>query len=391
MLRQWDFRRSLRDRTFAKLQSALRALCLPPYGANIASAGLALGVFIAPRYKKLIAVRGGQQFAISQLLQDGMFKGKFIDLNALNGVDLISLGEESSEWEKLFDEWEIADSHLERCNYWARAIELKKRIPVPPLHAYREVRLHEQARASFAALKRAEKEENEALDKVEHGLRMADAGKIAWGAADLLKLQERMAAEPRAWTAAQSSEIQPHYDRARQAVIMHFREWLDRQAPHGDTLDVVSAFNTKMINVIGADLKKIGLDEQHTALDARTRELLRQAHTITDARQLLRDVDSLISRATIAARTIRMAELRSLIEQGKGYAAKLAGMSARVSLPEIGTARAQLATLLAKLKQATDEVAKRGKQIWKKKLQSAEDIGQLLSEVESLINTYEAS
>ena len=233
------------------------------------------------------------------------------------------------------------------------------------------------------------KEENEALDKVEHGLRMADAGKIAWGAADLLKLQERMAAEPRAWTAAQSSEIQPHYDRARQAVIMHFREWLDRQAPHGDTLDVVSAFNTKMINVIGADLKKIGLDEQHTALDARTRELLRQAHTITDARQLLRDVDSLISRATIAARTIRMAELRSLIEQGKGYAAKLAGMSARVSLPEIGTARAQLATLLAKLKQATDEVAKRGKQIWRKKPQSDEDIGQLLSEVGSLINTYE--
>jgi len=146
-----------------------------------------------------------------------------------------------------------------------------------------------------------------------------------------------------------------------------------------------------MINVIGADLKKIGLDEQHAALEARTKELLRQAHTITDARQLLRDVDSLISRATIAARTIRMAELRSLIEQGKGYAAKLAGMSARVSLPEIGTARAQLATLLAKLKQATDEVAKRGKQIWKKKLQSAEDIGQLLSEVESLINTYEAS
>ncbi len=178
------------------------------------------------------------------------------------------------------------------------------------------------------------KEENEALEKVEHGLRMADAGKIAWGAADLLKLQERMAAEPRAWTAAQISEIQPHYDRARQAVIMHFREWLDRQAPHGDTLDVVSAFNTKMINVIGADFKKIGLDEQHAALEARTKELLRQAHTITDARQLLRDVDSL-------------------------------------------------------LKQATDEVAKRGKQIWRKKLQSDEDIGQLLSEVESLINTYE--
>jgi len=238
-----------------------RALCLPPYGANIASAGLALGVFVAPRQKKLVAVRGGQQFAFSQLLQEGMFKGKFIDLAALHGVDLISLGEESSEWEKLFDEWDRAESHVERCNYWARAIELKKRIPVPPLYAYREELLHGAARASFGALKKAEKDENEALDKVEHGLRMADAAKIAWGAADLLRLQEQMAAEPLAWTAAQINAIQPHFDRAKQAVIMHFNDWLSRQAPRSEALDVVGDFKHKMLTVIGGDIKHIGLEE----------------------------------------------------------------------------------------------------------------------------------
>jgi len=43
---------------------------------------------------------------------------------------------------------------------------------------------------------RCRKEENDALAKVEHGLRMDDAAKIAWGAAELLRLQEQMTTEP---------------------------------------------------------------------------------------------------------------------------------------------------------------------------------------------------
>jgi hypothetical protein len=79
------------------VEQTLRQLCSPPYGANIASAALMLGVFIGPRIEKLVVARSGQQFAVSQWIQDGVFRGKFIDLNGLRGVDLVMLGEESSE------------------------------------------------------------------------------------------------------------------------------------------------------------------------------------------------------------------------------------------------------------------------------------------------------
>ena len=40
-----------------KAQEAIKKLCAPPYGANVASAGLFFGVFIAPRLEKLSIVK----------------------------------------------------------------------------------------------------------------------------------------------------------------------------------------------------------------------------------------------------------------------------------------------------------------------------------------------
>jgi len=41
----------------------------------------------------------------------------------------------------------------------------------------------------------------------------------------------------------------------------------------------------KSNTVIGSDIKRIGLEEQYTALQARTAALIRQATAIADARQ----------------------------------------------------------------------------------------------------------
>ncbi|MEI7903615.1 MAG: hypothetical protein WCK89_25540, partial [bacterium] len=147
MTEKWDDALGTDERRLP-VADVIRQLCRPPYGANIASAGLLLSVFVAPRTEKLVAVRDGQQLAVSQWVQDGFFRGKFIDLSALHGVDLILLGEESSVWETLLDEWEQAESHLTRKSCLERSLELRNRVPVPPSLGYREVHLREQALAS---------------------------------------------------------------------------------------------------------------------------------------------------------------------------------------------------------------------------------------------------
>ena len=68
------------------IADALKKLCAPPFGANLASAGLFLGVFVAPRNEKMALIRAGESYSISQWVADGIFRGKFIDLGNLKDI-----------------------------------------------------------------------------------------------------------------------------------------------------------------------------------------------------------------------------------------------------------------------------------------------------------------
>lgn len=372
-----------------KVAEILRKLCLPPHGANIASAGLILGVFVAPRVEKLVAVRNGQQFAISRWIQDGFFKGKFIDLTALHNVDLVSIGEASSEWETLLDEWEQADNHLARRTCLERAMALKNRVPVPPSLAYRELHLVEQARISIEAVAKMDEAMSAAILKIEQGLERRDVSVISWGAASLRDMHEKMTAEKPTWTDLQIAELQPHFERARQAVVMYFKEWLARQTPRGDTPDAAGDFKHRMVRLVGGNLKRIGLEDLVLEVDTHTAKVVRQAETIAEAHQLLRDVASWLTLHGDAVRIVRVADLRGLRDVGRDFASKLQGMASRIALAEIGDTRTQLSSFLNKLKGAEDVAVNRASGLWQTKLLSEDDIEQLLAEVESLVSVFE--
>ena len=74
------------------LKDVIEEVCLPPFGGNIASAGLLLGVFVAPRVENLVVVRGEKQYAISQWVQEGIFRSKHLDLAGFDDLALVSLG-----------------------------------------------------------------------------------------------------------------------------------------------------------------------------------------------------------------------------------------------------------------------------------------------------------
>ena len=385
---KWDEAMASDERRLP-IADVIRQLCAPPYGANIASAGLILGVFVAPRFEKLVVVKNGQQIAISQWIQDGLFKGRYLDLAALHGADLVSIGEASSEWEGLLAEWDQADNHLAKCNCLEQATELRKRVPIPPALAYREVHLHDQARVSAEAISKMEDAESKAITKIEHGLGEHDAAALSWGAAMLHDLDERMTSEKPAWTDLQIADLRPHYEKARAAVIMHFKEWLARQAPRGDAPDAVGDFKHRMVRLVGSNLRRIGLEELAQEVEARTAAVIRQAETIAEAHQLLRDVTSWLTVNHDAVRIVRVAELRTLRNAGKDLAFKLQGMSERISLAEIGTIRTQLSGFLTNLKDAEDNAAKRAKSLWQAKLRTDEDFDRLLAEVDSLVSIFD--
>jgi hypothetical protein len=170
---------------------------------------------------------------------------------------------------------------------------------------------------------------------------------------------------------------------------MHFKVWLARQTPRGDTPDAVGDFKHRMVRLVGGNLKRIGLEEQAVEVETRTAAVIRQAETIAEAHELLRGVASWLTAHGEATRIVRVADLRALRDVGKEYASKLQGMSERIALAEIGTTRTQLSTFLTTLKDVEADAVKRASGLWQTKLRSDDDIERLLADVESLVNVFE--
>ncbi len=164
-------------------------------------------------------------------------------------------GDSSSEWENLLDEGELAETYSAQRDWYIRAEELKKRLPLPPLLAYREIQLEERGKKAIIELKRNEEKQEDAIKKIENGFERSDVALLSWGTAELVDLINRMTSEKTLWSDHEIEKIKPITERARQIVIEIFPDWLKRQSPKGRTPDIVGEFKHKMINKWGKAFK----------------------------------------------------------------------------------------------------------------------------------------
>ncbi len=385
---KWDKLLSEGEQRIA-LKDALVRLCAPPYGANIASAGLFLGAFIAARTTKLILIRNGVPITFSEWIQSGLFRGKFIDVNGLHDIELMLQGDESSEWDDLLNEWEEAESYASRIQCYVRADELKKRVPVPPAQAYREVQLEGLSKTALIETKKLEENQNSALSKIENGQERSDASLLSWGTSELADLLVKMVQEKPLWSDHEIEQIQPVVERSRQILVQIFPDWLKRQMPKDGSVVEVGNFRHKMLHKIGAGLKKLSLEEQYSQLEEHTSLVIRQVESLATAQQTVRDVQLWIASRAGASQFIRVIELRAAQQEGKEYSAKLRGLSSRIDLPEIGETRVQLSNALASMKEAEAKVGAKVKKLKKSKLASLEEVQCAQDEVTALITVYE--
>ncbi|MGI6460876.1 MAG: hypothetical protein ACOX5J_12435 [Candidatus Hydrogenedentales bacterium] len=383
----WDAQ--LQSQQNLSIGALLSELCSPPYGANLASAGLALGVFIAARAETLVVVRGGEQIALSQWVQDGAFKGKFIDVENAHQVELAQLGKASSEWENLIEEWEQAESHHARSMCLERAHDLQERIPVPPtLRSHVEL-LTEQAEESLKALVAFAQEEDDAHNQIKRGEERKNVRLLSSGGANLLRLLRTAEGEGPRWTQDEIESLQRGIERSRLLIAQNFQEWLERQAPKNDNPETVGDFKHRMNRVIGGNLQELGFQQEFEALSIRVAGLLKNVETAAEAQQLLRDVQSWIDQQGDPCRIVRIARLRDLHKVGREYQAKLQGMSRRIQLTEISERRSTLSEFLKELKSTQEEMVRRASTLHKAKLRPDKNIDELIQEVEQLITIFE--
>ena len=368
---------------------AVKGLCRPPYGANIASAGLFLGVYMAPRFSRLVVMKNGKQISTDQWLQEKLFRGKYLNISALSGVDFLLLEEASSEWETLLDEWEQSADYISRVNYLKRSIELKKRTPIPPLLVYREESLRQAGIDANSKIQNLEKIRDEAWKKIEKSQRFYDCSLTLWAANMLKEALDKMLYEKPLWTDDQIERIEKDYISARQYTVQLFPDWLTLQSPASDSPSAVGDFKHKMLRVFGKKLKKIGLDEEYSHIEKYTNKSVRNAELIADAKEICRHIQAWISNHDTETKISRIAEVRKFKKKGYEFSQTLQKFEKKVSIPEISALREPLAKIIHKLELEEKIIFDRAKSLWDSKIENDDDMELLAAEIDSLIHAFD--
>lgn len=368
---------------------AIAGLCLPPYGANIASAGLLLGVYLAPRQDEIIVMDAGQQTSIADWLQSGIFKGKFLNLAALRSADLMAVGEASAEWETFLDEWEQAEDYKSRIDLEKRYEELRSRIPVPPQQVYRaEHLLSLSADASLEVAKQQEKVST-AWQKVERAQHHKDCGQVSWAANDLKTLLERMDQAGPCWTSSDVDEVRGDYAKIRQYAVQFFADWLPSQAPRSDSPDDVGDFKHRMLRKVGANLQRIGLDDEFSALEEYTKSAISRASQIARVNEALRSADGWLREHADAPRSTRISELRGLRDAGKQVTRELSRAASKTELQEVAEKRVEMDRFLDQLAKSEKDITDRASALWNSAISTYDDLDRLSVEIDALIHAFE--
>ncbi len=367
----------------------LREICKPPYGANIASAGLFLGVYIAPRFENLVVMKGGLQLGIGQWIEENLFRGKFLNLASMQSVDLMQLGEASSEWENLLDEWEQSESYLSRVNYLQRALELKERTPIPPMLVYREDGLQQLSKTAFYEIQKVKKEQEKSWDRIDRGYKHHDCSLISWGAAGLKTLLDQMESESGRWSEQQLAELVKDYAMARQYAVQSFDQWLPSQGPNSDSPSDVGDFKHKMLRLIGANLKKIELSDEYEKIEKYTLNAVKNAEALTSAKLLIRNVEAWLNEHSGALKTKRIVEVRELKEKGVAFSTQLQKISQKFEIPAIKTLRDELSEFTKSLGDIDSKLFQKASVLWDSSVSSEHDLDRISAEIESLIISFD--
>jgi len=371
------------------LGTALKSVCKPPFGTNIASAGLLLGVFIRARKNDFAVIFDGQATDFTKLIGDGIFRAKALDLTKIELVILTpASAQNESEWNTLLDEWERAAgvSYKELMEFWQRAINLKTRLPLPSSHSYRYDNLAFRAKDAAGKIREVESKIDGALERIEYGTNTNDLRIWTYGGAQLKDLQDKMKNDPM-FDSDSITNYNKNIENVRQLTIQDFDRWLGLQSPSGATTKDASEYERKMIVEVGKNLTKLGLDNLFEKLQQHVAKVVRNINNIAEAHELSNKIAFWILENEVT-RLIRIAELRNQRDIARDFIQKVNTMNKKVPLPEMDITKDRLSVFIENLKIREHEINERFEKILNRRFR-VESLDELIQEVTDLEPVYE--
>ncbi len=364
----------------------LRNLCLPPYGCNLASAGLLLGLFISARREKLTFNLGGNDINPSLWVSQAFGNRNLLQLEVLDKTHVRLIKKtEADAWEKLLAEWEVAQAHVDKVEWSKKALALKQSVNVPGFLFDRYQLLEERTSQAKAALENWEARCLSLYRDYEDAYEHKNAGNLSrWGEA-FAKLHSQMQENPALWISKQFEAVEPMVEKCRQAVIQFFQTWLDKQ----DVLEIakIGDFKHRMGQVRG-NLQTLNLVPQVQALDAHVEKIvkgvevrMKWGNAADSARAFLR--------TNSPNQNTGVAQLNQVIASATTQISSLTEAYSHVHSQDLLDLRTRVETFKKSAQKSLESHKSRATKIDNSQIEKPEDIEALLAELRALFSVFD--
>lgn len=287
-----NIEKELKSKGTANIGEIFNTLIKPPFGCNIASAGLVISLFLAPRQDNTAIIFNNDKITLSAWVGI-VFKGNFFDIKILNKSELRFISEtEASEWQRFLEEWDNESTHVNRVDFMQRSIELNERIPRPG-HLYdRWYRLNSESEDSLNKLEAF----SNLLDYQEETIIRSCANEniqsLSSASQKLYIYYNSMKANEIKWTHDQFEKIEDIIRMAKTALIQYFDSWLPQQKVFNS--QQIGDFRHKMLDQIDKTLNTLGLTEQSKQLKSHVNKVIGNIEELQRAKYIIDESHSFI-------------------------------------------------------------------------------------------------
>jgi len=340
-----EFDKALKERNELNAGAMFEQLLAPPYGFNIASAGLVIGIFICPRQEMIALLYDGGSVTPSNWINLA-FEKNFLKAEALKKTVIQHIrDEEWGEWKLLLAEWEAEPTHSGRVAYLKKSEALLDRIPLSSeVLDLRRERRKEEAEKSYKALEHFEA----FLDKRDffygQALDKRDVDSLSRVGYELVKHLEKMKAEQAFWTGEQIERVSKRIQSVREAIQAFFAEWLPQKSCI--STERVDSFRDEMIKYAAGNLKALNLKKLAEAVEDHARKTISD---IKERQRVFYSVDA--AQSFLAGHTVTPKTLISDLAAWTDAAEKLKTDLQRArnirDVPEIDQSNAKLDEFIA--------------------------------------------
>ena len=368
------------------LGSELRNLCLPPYGCNLASAGLLLGLFIAARRDKLAFNLSGSDTNPSTWISQAFGNRNLLQLDVLDKTHVrLIKKDEADAWEKLLSEWDVAQAHVDKLDWSKKALALKQSVNVPGFLFDRYQLLEERTLQAKAALEDWETKCLSLHRDFEDDYERKNAGNLSRWGDGFAKLHSKMQEHPALWTTKQVESVEPMVEKCRQAVIQFFPTWLEGK----DVLDVakIGDFKHHMSNV-KLNLQALKLTAQSQALDAHVEKIVKNIEVRIKWGNAAESARTFLKSNTPNQST-GVSQLNQVIALATTQINSLTEAYGHVHSQEILDLRSRVEGLKKTAQTVLKAHTSRAAKIDNKQIEQPEDIDLLLAELRALFSIFD--